>query len=555
MLGWKSMLPLNLSRREFLTALAIAGSSTLEGCSAEQLPGPPKVIEGDGKPRRGGTLRCAVGEDVKTLDPIRAIDQVSLIGCQLIFGTLLEFAAADSANPTALQPSLASAWSVSSDGKTLQFEIRENAKFSNGEPVLAEDFVFGFERLLSPENLAPAAQFFRVIEGAIDRLERRTTTVSGVRALGPKTLEIRLAKADPSFPLLLALVASTPQKKKYVEQIGANIAEKPLGTGPFVLQSFQVGQELVLARNPFYWNADRPHLDSIRLRQSMPRETMLVEFLKGNLDILDGRICNDAILLAHDERWSRYTERAPLPIITTDLMNTQRKPFNDKRVRQAFNYAINRNDSVKLTNGRGIAANGYLPPSVPGHNALRPIWPYDPARAKALLVEAGLGNGFEVTYATVRDEMAQKIAMSMQDDLAAIGVRMKIETVTFGAYINAIANGDLEFAFSGWSMDFPDPWNFLEVKFHGRMVAAGTNDSRYMNPEVDRLLDTARYELDPQKRLSLYGQAENIIVDDCPHIWHYFPSALDVRHPRVRGPIRHPARDLFFRDTYVLDAS
>jgi len=554
-LGWKSMLPLNLPRRDFLRALAIAGSSTLVGCSAEQLPAPPLRVEGDGKPRRGGTLRIAVGEDVKTLDPIRGIDQVSLLACQLIQGTLLEFAPADSPNPTALRPSLASTWSVSSDGKTLHFEIRENAKFSNGDPVLAEDFVYGFERLLSPENLAAAAQFFRGIEGAVDRLERRTTTVPGVRALGPKTLEIRLALADPSFPLLLALVASTPQKKKYVEQIGAGITEKPLGTGPFLLESFQVGQELVLARNPFYWDADRPHLDSIRLRQSMPRETMLVEFLKGNLDLLDGRICTDAVLFTRDARWSRHTERAPLPIITTDMMNTQRKPFDDKRVRQAFNYAINRNDSVKLANGRAIIANGYLPPSVPGHNALRPVWPHEPARAKALLAEAGLSNGFEVTYATVRDEMAQKIAMSMQGDLAAIGVRMKIETLTFPAYINAIAQGDLEFAFSGWSMDFPDPWDFLEVKFHGRMVAAGTNDSRYMNPEVDRLLDTARYELDAQKRFSLYGQAENIIVDDCPHIWHYFSSALDVRHPRVRGPIRHPARDLFFSDTYVVDAS
>lgn len=527
----------------------------LEGCTAERLPAPPEVAEGDGKPKRGGVLRVAVGEDVKTLDPVRAIDQVSLLGCQLIHGALLEFAPADSPNPTELRPSLASAWSVSSDGKTLQFEIRENARFSNGEAVFAEDFVYGFERLLAPETLAPAAQFFRGIEGAADRLERRTSTVPGVRALGPKTLEIRLAHPDPSFPLLLALVPSTPQKKKYVEHVGARIAENPLGTGPFLVRSFHIGQELVLERNPFYWDTDRPHLDSLRLRQSMPRETMLVEFLKGNLDVLDGRICTDSVLLARDEKWSRYVERAPLPIITTDMMNTQRKPFDDRRVRQAFNYAINRNDTVKLANGRAIAANGYLPPNVPGHNALRPIWPYDPERARALLVEAGHRDGFDVSYATVRDEMAQKIALSMQGDLEAIGVRMKIETLTFPAYINAIAQGDLEFAFSGWSMDFPDPWNFLEVKFHGRMVAAGTNDSRYMNPEVDRLLDTARYELDAAKRFSLYQRAENIIVEDCPHVWHYFSSALDVRHPRVRGPIRHPARDLFFRDTYVLDAS
>lgn len=549
------MLVLKRSRRDFLRDLAIAGSTTFVGCSAGRLPAPPQLDEGDGKPRRGGTLRVAVGEDVKTLDPVRAIDQVSLVGCQLMFGTLLEFAPADSANPTELRPSLASTWSISSDGKTLQFEIRENARFSNGEPVFAEDFVYGFERLLSPDALAPAAQFFRGIEGATDRLERRTTTLAGVRALGPKTLEIRLAHPDPSLPLLLTLPASTPQKRKYVEQVGAEIAEKPLGTGLFRMRSFRFGQDLVLERNPFYWDAERPHLDTIRLRQSMPRETMLVEFFRGDLDILDGRICTDAVLLARDEQWAKFTERSPLPITTTDMMNTQRKPFDDRRVRQAFNYAINRNDSVKLANGRAILANGYLPPSVPGHNAMRPMWPHDPERAKALLAEAGFRKGLKVTYATVRDEMAQKIALSMQGDLADIGVEMKIETLTFPAYINAIAQGDLEFAFSAWSMDFPDPWDFLEVKFHSRMVTAGTNDSRYMNPEVDRLLDAARYELDKTKRLGLYQQAEDIIVEDCPHIWHYFSSALDVRRPRVRGPIRHPARDLFFRDTYVLEAS
>jgi ABC-type transport system substrate-binding protein len=549
------MLPVRTTRRDFLTSVAFTGSAVLVGCTSEKLPAPPIVPEGNGEPQRGGTLRMALGEDVKTLDPSRAIDQISLLVTQLLHATLLDFAPSDAENPTALIPSLASKWSVSSDGKTLQFELRDGLRFSNGEPVVADDFVYGFERLLAPETLAPAAQFFRGIEGAADRLEGRTTETRGVRTLGPKTLEIRLERPDPSFPLLLAIVGSTPQKRKHVENAGASIGEKPLGTGMFLLREFRAGQQVVLDRNPFYWDASRPYLDSIRMRQGVPRETMLLDFLQGNIDILDGRICSDAVLLTREPAWAKYVSRPPLPITTTDMMNTKCKPFYDKRVRQAFNHAINRSDTVKLANGRVMAANGYLPPNVPGHDAKRPVWPYDPMRARALLAEAGVANGLEVTYTTLRDEMAQKIALSIQADLAAVNVRVNIETLTFPAYINAIVQGDLDFAFSSWSMDFPDPWDFLEVKFHSRMIEAGTNDAKYENAEVDQLLDAARYELDTTKRMSMYRRAENIIIDDCPHIWHYFSTALDVRHPRVRGSIRHPARDLFFRDTYLVGAT
>ncbi len=545
------MLPGKTSRRDFFASIAAASAAAMTGCSAERLPAPPIVTPNDDTPQRGGTLRLALGEEVKTLDPARAIDQVSILAAQLTHDTLLNFAPADAPNPTALVPSLASSWSISNEGTTLQFEIRENARFSDGQALLAEDFVYGFDRLFAPETLAPMAQFFRGIDGAAERLEGRTNETRGVRALGPKTLEIRLSRPDPSFPLLLALIGSTPQKRTHVERSGTGIADKPLGTGPFVLQKRRRGLESTFERNPLYWNTDRIHLEGIVLREGVPRDTMLLEFLAGNLDILDGRICTDAVLFAREAAWAPYVSQSPLPITATDVMNTQRPPFTDKRVRQAFNYAVNKADTVRLANGRAMISNGYLPPNVPGHDASRRVWPYDPDRARVLLAEAGFAQGLEVTYTTLRDEMAQKIALSIQADLAAVGVRVNIETLTFAAYVNAILSGSLDFAFSSWSMDFPDPWNFLEVKFHGRMLEAGTNDARYVNPEVDRLLDAARFDSDAKRRLSLYQQAENIIVDDCPHIWHYFSTALDVRHPRVRGPIRHPTRDYSFLDTYL----
>jgi ABC-type transport system substrate-binding protein len=347
------------------------------------------------------------------------------------------------------------------------------------------------------------------------------------------------------------MVQTTPQKRTYVEAQGSALGTKPLGSGLFRLRAYSPGQELLLERNPLFWNNQRPLLDTIRIRLAMPRESMLLSFLQGDIDLLDARICEDALLIAREPLWAPYVERAPLYVATADLFNNKKPPFSDKRVRQAFNYAINRGDSARLSNGRVIPANGFLPPQMLGYKKDRPVWPQDREKAKLLLAEAGYDHGLEVTYTTLRDEMAQKIALSMRDDLEKIGVRMNIETLTFPAYLASLSRGDLTFAFSSWTMDFPDPWDFLEVKFHSRMIAAGTNDTGYQNAEVDRLLDLARLELDEEKRGALYQKAEDIIVEDCPNLWHYFSMSVDVRQPWVQGRIRHPARDLFFRDTWV----
>jgi oligopeptide transport system substrate-binding protein len=538
-----------LPRLAAIAALVALGAA----CRSEPIPPPPAAPEENAPKRRGGTLVMALGEDIQTLDPTRTIDLVSLFAVQLVSDTLLDYPREGTIARSTLVPSLASTWSTSEDGRTLTFEIREKARFSNGEPVLAEDFVFAIERLLSPESASPYAQFFTVVEGARERMEGKTQQVRGFEAKAERTLVIRLEHADPSFPLLLAMPQTTPQKRSHAAREGKNLMERPLGTGPFAVGEYRPGQELALVRNPFYWDEPRPWLDGVRLRLGVPRDVMLLGFLRGDIDLLDGRICEDALLVAREDAWAPYVQRTPLPIVVVDVMNNRRPPFDDKRVRQAFNLAIDKNDSVRLSNGRVMAANGFLPPSVPGHDPSRRPWPHDPARAKALLAEAGHADGFEVTYTTLRDEMAQKIALSIQADLAEVGVRLNIETLTFPAYMSSIGRGEYAFAFSGWSMDFPDPWDFLEVKFHSRMIEAGTNDSGYRNAEVDKLLDAARLEGNDSTRLALYRHAEDILFEDCPNVWHYFGMSVDVRRPRIRGPIRHPVRDLSFRDTFIVD--
>lgn len=545
---------MGLARQIWVGAFLLAATTS---CEPERIPPPAAIASSDasGTPRRGGRIVAAHGEEIRTLDPARIIDTVSQVGGQLLFDTLLDYPKEGAPTSDRLIPSLAKSWSISEDGLTLTFEIRENARFSDGSEVLAEDFVYALDRILAPETASPVASFFSGIEGASLRLSGKEPETRGLKAPAKRTLVIRLEHVEPSFPLLLAMVQTSPQKREHVEGKGTLLSTSPLGTGPFRMRSYRPGQELVVERNPHYWDETRPHLDEVVFRLGVPRESMLLSFLQGEIDVLDGRICDDALLIAKEPAWAPYVDRSPLYVSTADLFNTTKPPFSDKRVRQAFNYAIRKEDSVRLGNQRILAANGFLPPSMLGHNPNRPVWPHDPQKARALLQEAGYPHGFVVTYTTLRDEMAQKIAISMQADLKEIGVDMNIETLTFSAYLASLSSGSLAFAFSSWAMDFPDPSDFLEIKYHSRMIAAGTNDTGYQNAEVDRLLDAGRVERDVKKRSELYQKAEDIIVEDCPNLWHYFSVALDIRQPRVRGPIRHPARNQVYRDTWIANVA
>jgi len=522
------------------------------GCRDEKrLPPPSALGAGASLPRRGGALVLGLAEDVRTLDPAMALDDVSGLVTPLLFGTLLDYAPADAPDPTALVPSLARSWSVSADGRAYTFELREDARFSSGEPVLAEDFVYALDRLLSPSMGSPVAQFYAGITGAADRLAGKSDHAEGLCARGPRTLEIRLDRPDPSFPLLVALTASTPLKRRHVDAVGAHIRDTPLGTGPFQLAAYKPGQRMELARNPTYWDPERPYLDRITLEILMPRNAMMPAFLRGDIHLMEGLITDDVLLFAQDPAWAPHVERTPQMRSYTELMNTRRPPFDDRRVRRAFNYAINKEDSVRLSNGRAIVANGFLPPAMPGYDPSRAPYPHAPDEARRLLAEAGHAGGLEVTYTTIRDDLLQKMAQSIQADLAEVGVRVNIEVLTFPAYLNAMSQGEISFGFSGWFMDFPDPWDFLEVKYHSRMIEGGTNETFYSNPEVDRLLDAARRELDHEKRVALYRRAERIIYDDCPSVFHYFPVALDVHQPYLRAAKRHPVRGLFLRDAWL----
>jgi ABC-type transport system substrate-binding protein len=223
--------------------------------------------------------------------------------------------------------------------------------------------------------------------------------------------------------------------------------------------------------------------------------------------------------------------------------NVRVKPFDDRRVRQALNYALDKQHTVKLLNGAAVASHGLLPPGMFGRDDTIPPYPHDPAKARALLTEAGYPDGFDAEYLVMNDEEAEKLAGSLRDDLAEVGVRIHIVVESFTTYLTEIGSPDgAAFSKATWIGDYPDPENFLDVRFHSRMIAkqSSNNDTFYANPELDDLLDRARSETDVARRAELYRRAERVLYDDAPWIWDYHQQMTEVTQPYVLGYAPHP---------------
>jgi oligopeptide transport system substrate-binding protein len=224
-------------------------------------------------------------------------------------------------------------------------------------------------------------------------------------------------------------------------------------------------------------------------------------------------------------------------------MNCRMAPFTDARVRQAMNYAVNKEKLLQLNNRRGVAARSFLPPNMPGHDADIAGYPFNPARARELLAAAGYAQGFNTTlWVRSDDKLTLSMAQSVQQDLAEVNVRIQIKPLAWRSFLEAVRVPDLvPFFYLGWEADFPDPSNFLEVLLHSKNIGSN-NNTNYSNAEVDGLLDQAAHTVDPDARLKLLQHVERIAVDDAPWVFLFHPVTYEIVQPRVHDFQLHPLR-------------
>jgi len=518
-----------IDRRRWLVA---AGAMLVAAACGS--PDAPRFRRAGGQPHDGGTLRFSVMGAAPTLDPTATDNEISYLVMHAIFDTLVDF------SPTGigLVPRLAARIQISPDGLVYRFELRPDIVFSDGVPITAAHFKYSLERALAPGS--QFGQYLSDIVGASDVRRGAAKSCAGITALDDRVLEIRLETMNVALLEILTMPFATPQRREHVEQKADLLRRDPDATGPFKLESWDEGTRIVLRRNPRYFDTTRAHLDAIELRENVPRDTQFQLFERGELDTAENLAAPDLFYVLGAPAWQPYVYRVPTMNTFGSRMNVRVKPFNDRRVRQALNYALDKRHTARLLSGTTTAAHGILPPAMLGYAPDLAPYPHDVAKARALLAEAGYPDGFVAEYFTQSDEETEKVATSLQSDLAEVGVRLELRTSSPAAFETAIARPDgPPFSYISWGADFPDPSNFLEPNFRGSPHGE-KNNSFYANPELDQLLEAARRSPDPAARAALYRRAEHILYEDVPWIWDYHRVSTEVVQPYVQGYTPHP---------------
>ena len=476
-------------------------------------------VQGSTKAVDGGTF-LRLGVDPPTLDPHLNTDASSALYAVEIFGGLMTID-----QKIAIVGDLAEGWDVSPDGTTTTFRLRPEATFHNGRPVTATDVKWSLERAADPITESfNAAVFLSDIVGVDDKLTGLANNISGVEIINDHTITITTDAPKAYFLSKLTYPVSFVLDRENVA-IGPSWILEPNGTGPFKMTEYRPGEVLRLTRFDDY-HLEPAKLDEVEFLLSGGNSMLMYE----NDEIHVTGIGLSLLQGVRDPSNPLSSEVVTaLPQFDVDYfgLNTTEPPFDDIKVRQAFNYAIDRQTlAATLLQDLVVPAAGILPPGFPGYNPDLVGYNYDPDKARQLIQESKYGDTGELPRITltVPGSFGAAISPSIEAMLAMwegnLGVEISILQTEWAIYLQDLHQNRFQmFGGLGWIADYPDPENFLDVLFHSE---SANNHSEYTNLQLDRLLQLARVEQDEAVRFDLYHQSEEIIVDDAPWIplWH-----------------------------------
>ncbi|MGE6784548.1 ABC transporter substrate-binding protein [Ensifer adhaerens] len=414
-----------------------------------------------------------------------------------------------------VEPALAESWDVSEDGKTYRFKLRKGVKFHDGSDFNAEAVKFNFDRMLNKGH-----PFYHT--GPFP-LSFNFATISSVDVIDAQTVEFKLKEAFAPFLSNLAYPTGLIVSPAAVKQHGKAFGRSPSGTGPYKFSEWLSNQRVVIERNADYWNG-AAKLDAVVFRPITDANTRVAEMMAGGLDVMMEVPPDNLAAFKQDTNFN-VTEQAG-PHVWFAVLNTREGPFADKRVRQAANYAVNKQTLVTdvLQDTATIAA-GPIPPAFNWVESAVEPYAYDPEKAKALLAQAGAENTELTFYVTEGGSgMLDPVTMgaAIQADLQAVGFKVKIETYewnTFLGRVNPGLEGKADMAEMAWMTNDPDTVPYLTLRTDAMPDKGGFNAGYYSNPDVDRLLEQARMSPDQAERGRLYGQVQAIVHDDAPWLF------------------------------------
>ncbi len=491
-------------------------------------------------PRHGGTLTITFLADVPTLDPAFGYDSESWPAQMSVFNGLMDYAP----HSTRLVPSLAATMpTLTNGGKTYTFVLRHGVYFTDGQELTADDVKYSFERVADPKNASPYQTWWTYVAGYN---ATHFTGLSGIKLLGRYKLQITLTSPFVAFLNVLAMPGSyiVPRSvaSKYPIKNGASdFSNHAVGTGPFMVRRWVHGQQLVLVRNPHYWKPGLPYLNGVTFQFGLKPEVALLRLKQGSVDLLgDGLPPSEYVNIVHDPTWSRYVVRAPLGSTNWLAMNVQMAPFQNILVRKAVQMAINKEAILRVINGRGTIATGIYPPSLAGYNPNVHGYAYDPTLARSLLAKAGYAHGFSTTLYSINSDPSPEIAAVIQQSLAQVGITVRLQNVAFAEFTGAVFKPKTApMSQAWWQWDFPDPSDFVDALFTCA-ARGGWNVNWFCDAGIDRLANQARGEQNTARRLQLYRQIEQKIMDTAIWVPLYHQIEVDVHSPALHGYYIHP---------------
>ena len=457
-------------------------------------------------PKRGGILKFARNFEPVTLGPFGAADNGTIWTIMMVYDQLVEYQPG-SFDP---KPGLAKSWEITNGGKTIVFHLRD-ARFSNGAPVTAADVKFSLDRFKNPKvnNLLPFL----------------ATTIASVDAPNPKTVVMHLKRPDGAILSNLTVFPASITPKAVVTKLGDKaFARKPIGSGPFVVDAWVRGQYLKMKRNPHYWRPGQPYLDGVEFDYITNDNTRILKLQSGEVDVAESIPFSQVDSL---NKGATRVEVAPLASIDGIWLNNKHKPFQDKLVRQALNYATDKESINRVVYfGHAQVANALYPFFKYTDRSVK-NYPYDIKKAKQLMAKSSVPKGFDVTVLIPSEDQTKAQMMAVVKQLwAPLGVRVKIQTMETGALFTKYMNGDYE-------ASDPLPSITSDVLVPDELALAWLEPggvqhgfwSYYTSKKAWSLTLAANSSTDEAKRKKLFGQIQRLTLQDAPWIPMFFVPA------------------------------
>lgn len=493
---------------------------------------------------------------ISSLDPAAARNFENIWPVNQLFNGLVQMN-----DVLQVEPSIAKSWSISEDGKTYTFILRNDVFFQDdalfpgakGRKVIAKDFVYSFNRLFDAK-----------VSSAMSLLENIDKTQGGgFEAPNDTTFMIHLTENFSPFLGILTMKYFSVVPQEVVEHYGEDFRKHPVGTGPFKFKMWEEGTQLVLLKNENYFESDAegkklPYLDAISISFIKDKETSFMQFMKSDIDMISGMdaFTPSEVLDDKGKLKSFYKEQFDLqtqPYLKTDYLGflidenvevVKNSPTKIRAIRRAINYAIDREKLIKhFRNNLGIPATaGFIPGGLPSFNPqVVKGFTYNPDKARELLLEAGYPGGKNLPeimlYST---ETYLDLFEFIQSQLAECNIKIKIMVEKAPVLTQAIANNEIPFYRKSWIGDYPDEENFMSLFYSKNFSPKGFNYTHYNNPIFDKMYEQARNCLNDSLKKSLYQKMDQMLVDDAPIVPLYYDEVVRLVNKKVDGLTTNP---------------